>query len=192
MFAQYEELKATMIKATNNYHQFSAKQFKTVYKSVLPMAKQKPYGSNVQFIFRQHIQPWHPSSTLVHEAGVAVLRLAPAKFWDFSEKLFEAQNDYFDVNVVNETRNQTYRRLAKLGATVGVNEDEMYKLLEIPDKPAKDGSLNVGNAVTDDLKVLVKVRTLLTQICTSNQLNIAPRWIVWSVSTSRRQSCSMA
>lgn len=131
--------------------------YKTVYNKLLPMAKEKPYGNNVQFIFRAHIQPWHPSSTLVHEAGVAVLKLAPTKFWDFSAKLFEAQTEYFDVNVVNETRNQTYKRLAKLGAAVGVKEDEMYKLLEIPDKPGEDGSLNSGNGVTDDLKVLVKV-----------------------------------
>lgn len=62
----------------------------------------------MQFIFRQQIQPWHPSSTLVHEAGVAVLRLAPSKFWDFSAKLFEQQKEYFDVNVVNEPRNDTY------------------------------------------------------------------------------------
>jgi hypothetical protein len=43
------------------------------------------YSSKVQILFRQQIQPWHPSSTLVHEAGVAVLKLQPAKFWDFSK-----------------------------------------------------------------------------------------------------------
>lgn len=63
---------------------FSAKMFNTVYTSVLPLIKQK-YSSKVQILFRQQIQPWHPSSTLVHEAGVAVLKLQPAKFWDFSK-----------------------------------------------------------------------------------------------------------
>lgn len=132
--------------------------FKTVYNNVIPKTKGKPYENKVQFVFRQQVQPWHPSSTLVHEAGVAVLRLAPNKFWDFSEKLFEAQNDYFDVNVVNETRNNTYKRLAKLGSTVGVDENKMYSLLEVSDKPGSDGSLNTGNQVTNDFKVLVKVR----------------------------------
>ena len=131
--------------------------FKTVYNNVLPKAKGKPYENNVQFLFRQQIQPWHPSSTLVHEAGVGVLRLAPDKFWAFSEKLFEAQNDYFDVNVVNETRNNTYKRLAKLGSGVGVDESQLYKLLEVPDKPGQDGSLNIGNQVTNDFKILIKV-----------------------------------
>jgi hypothetical protein len=63
---------------------FSAKMFNTVHTSVFPLIQQK-YSSKVQVIFRQQIQPWHPSSTLVHEAGAAVLRLQPTKFWDFSK-----------------------------------------------------------------------------------------------------------
>lgn len=131
--------------------------FKTLYKNVIPKAESKSYANNVEFVFRQQIQPWHPSSTLVHEAGAAVLKLAPSKFWDFSEKLFDKQTEYFDVNVVNETRNNTYQRLARIGATCGVDEKQMLDLLQVPDKPAADGSLNIGNGVTNDLKVLVKV-----------------------------------
>lgn len=36
----------------------------------------------------------------------------------------------------------------------------MYDLLKISDKPAEDGSLNTGNGVTNDLKVLVKMNRL--------------------------------
>ena len=43
---------------------YSAKMFNTVYTSVFPLIKQK-YASKVQILFRQQIQPWHPSSTLV-------------------------------------------------------------------------------------------------------------------------------
>lgn len=82
------------------------------------------------------------------------------KFWDFSQKLFEQQKDFFDVNVVNETRNQTYKRLAKIAGSVGVDEEKVYGLLEISDKPGKDGSLNSGNGVTDDVKVQVKANRL--------------------------------
>ena len=92
----------------------------------------------------------------VHEAGTAVLRLAPDKFWNFSAKLFEKQKDFFDVYVVNETRNDTYKRLAKIAGTVGVSEEKVYGLLEVPDKEV-DGSANVGNKVTDDVKLMVKV-----------------------------------
>ena len=135
---------------------FSAKMFKTLYSSVLPDVPQK-YPAKVQFLFRQQIQPWHPSSTLVHEAGAAVLRLAPDKFWPFSEALFEHQKEFFDVNVVHEARNDTYKRLAKLAGSVGLEETKVFELLEIPDKPGEGGSLNTGNKVTDDIKLMVKV-----------------------------------
>ena len=138
------------------------------------MVKSK-YPDKVQFIFRQQVmwsatleaivfgsdiqqvQPWHPSSTLVHEAGLAVLKTNPDKFWDFSKALFDKQTDYFDVNVVNETRNKTYERLAKLAEEVGVDSKKVYSLLEVSDKPDKDGGVNIGNQVTDDLKIVVKV-----------------------------------
>lgn len=64
------------------------------------------------------------------------------------------------MNVVHETRNQTYGRLAKLGASVGVNEEAMYDLLHIDDKPKADGALNEGNGVTNELKVLVKMNRM--------------------------------
>ncbi|KAI1819770.1 thioredoxin-like protein [Xylaria intraflava] len=141
---------------------YSAKQFNTIYNVIAPLIRSNPkWAGSVQFIFRQHIQPWHPSSTLTHEAAVAVLQVAPEKFWPFSEALFKNQTSYFDISVVNESRNQTYRRLAKLAATVGVDEAAIYDRLAIPDKPADDGSLNVGNKVTNDLKVLVKIDRLV-------------------------------
>ncbi|KAI4090851.1 MAG: hypothetical protein LQ344_004498 [Seirophora lacunosa] len=134
--------------------------FNTLSSSILPCLSEK-YPRKVQFIFRQQIQPWHPSSTLCHEAGAAVLRLEPDKFWDFSKVLFDHQKEFFDVNVVKETRNETYRRLAKLASEVGVDEGEVYGLLEIADKPGDDGSLNTGNGVTSDVKVMVKVNRLM-------------------------------
>lgn len=140
---------------------FSAKIFKTVYSSPLRDTLLKKYGQQVVTIFRQQIQPWHPSSTLTHEAGYAVLKLSPDKFYEFSEKLFERQTEFFDVNVVNETRNATYRRLAKIAAEVGVDEAKVYGLLEISDKPGEDGSLNSGNGVTDAVKLQVKANRLV-------------------------------
>jgi len=89
------------------------------------------------------------------------MKIEPSKFWPYSSLLMQNQKDFFDVNVVNESRNETYKRLAKLGGSIGVNEDQILKMLEISDKPAADGSLNTGNAVTDDLKVLVKMARLV-------------------------------
>jgi hypothetical protein len=76
------------------------------------------------------------------------------------QALFDDAKLFYDVNVVNETRNKTYERLAKIGAKIGLNEKEFYNLLHISDKPDKDGSLNTGNQVTNDLKVLVKMNRM--------------------------------
>jgi protein-disulfide isomerase len=89
-----------------------------------------------------------------------VQKVDSSKFYDFSEKLFDQQKDFFDVSIVNETRNTTYKRLAKIAGSVGVDESKVYKLLEISDKPGEDGSLNSGNGVTDDVKVQVKANRL--------------------------------
>jgi protein-disulfide isomerase len=122
------------------------------------------YKHKVVFIIRQHIQPWHPSSTLVHEAGLAILRLTnnnSDRFWMFSAALFAHQKEYFDVNVVNETRNATYRRLAKLGAeSQYVDEEAMYALLKVADVPGEDGGLNIGNQVTGDVRTITKMARL--------------------------------
>lgn len=77
-----------------------------------------------------------------------------------SQALFTDAKSFYDVNVVNETRNESYKRLAKLGGSVGIDESEMLKLLWINDKPGPDGSLNIGNGVTNDLKVLVKMNRM--------------------------------
>ncbi|KAK8122460.1 hypothetical protein PG984_011130 [Apiospora sp. TS-2023a] len=142
---------------------FSAKQFNTLYHTVVPLVQgSSEWSAGLEIIFRHQVQPWHPSSTLTHEAAVAVLKLAPEKFWAFSDALFQQQKDFFDVNVVNESRNQTYKRLAKVAAGVGVDESKVYGLLEISDKPGPDGSLNSGNQVTNDLKVLIKMARLVS------------------------------
>jgi len=135
---------------------FSAKLFNTFYTSVRPIVTEQ-YASKLQVIFKQQIQPWHPSSTLVHEAGAAVLKVAPEKFWEFSAVLFKRQAEYFDEKVVNETRNNTYKRLAALAATVGIDEKKIFDLLVI-----KEGDgLNKGNGVTNDIKLLVKANRVI-------------------------------
>lgn len=142
---------------------FSAKMFATLVETVAPAVRANPaWARSLVVVFRQQVQPWHPSSTLMHEAALAVLRLSPAAFWSFSAALFDCQADFFDVSVVDEPRNQTYRRLARLAAkTAAVEEKDVYALLEVPSKPAEDGALNVGNAVTDDLKLLTKMNRLV-------------------------------
>lgn len=134
--------------------------FKTLKEQVIPHVQSSAsLAPKVQFVFRQQIQPWHPSSTLAHEAALAVQRLAPDRFWDFSAALFARQAEYFDEAVLAEPRNETYRRLAELaGSSAGVDAGEVYKLLEVKGGgPAK----NQGNAVTADVKLIVKMARLV-------------------------------
>ncbi|KAL2125037.1 hypothetical protein VTJ04DRAFT_1402 [Mycothermus thermophilus] len=162
---------------------FSAKIFRTLTTSVIPHIRAHPtLASRVQIILRQQIQPWHPASTLVHEAALAVQRVAssspssdsgaaaaPARtahevsalFWAFSAALFDSQASFFDEAVASEPRNATYRRLAALAReSVGVDEEAVYNLLRVPDQ--KDGAeaKNVGNGVTADVKTIVKMARL--------------------------------
>lgn len=74
--------------------------------------------------------------------------------------LFGQQKSYFDVHVVNETRNATYGRLAGLAGSVGVDEGEVLKLLKIAESEV-DGQANVGNGVTNDLKLHIKAARLV-------------------------------
>ena len=88
------------------------------------------------------------------------------KFWEFSKALYDKQTDFFDVSVVHEERNNTYKRLAKIAAGVGIDEKKIYSLLEVSDKSDKDGSKNIGNGVTNDIKLMVKV----CRSCTTNHI----------------------
>ena len=62
---------------------------------------------------------------------------------------------------MNEGRNETYARLAALAEKVKIPKTDVLKLLNVSDKPGEDGSLNIGNGVTDDVKLMVKVSTRL-------------------------------
>ena len=52
---------------------YSKKMALTFEKVVIPLIRfNGHYSGKVKIIFRNQVQPWHASSTLVHEAGLAV------------------------------------------------------------------------------------------------------------------------
>jgi len=57
-----------------------------------------------------------------------------------------------------------YKRLAKLGVSVGVEEKDVYELLKVADKPGERGYLNIENEVKDALKQFVMVRGFVQHI----------------------------
>jgi len=95
---------------------------------------------------------------MTHEAGLAVERVDPSKFWAFSVALFRVQTQYYDSSTATETRLDMYKRLAKLAEeTVKVPAAEVLKHLNF--EPVQIGSSeghNVGNAVlTSDVGRLI-------------------------------------
>lgn len=130
---------------------FSAKQFKTLFDDVFPSLP-----ANVTFVFRSQVQPWHPSSTLVHESLIAVSLLQPDKFWEYTRKLFEVSDKFYDSHTVDEARSATYYRLSRIASSVGVNESKFLDLLTIKGLSHDDTGKNGGNKVTDLLKLQIK------------------------------------
>ncbi|KAF8638600.1 hypothetical protein AX17_002141 [Amanita inopinata Kibby_2008] len=132
---------------------FSAKMALVIDSVLVPLVSAgAKYDGKVKIIIRPHVQPWHASSTLTHEAGLAVLRASPENYWKFSLALFKHQGDYFDVPSQNLTPLQIRDKLAQLAAQVIPSKavEEFKELLRHKTTP------NGGNAVTDDLKYTIK------------------------------------
>ncbi|ETW84097.1 hypothetical protein HETIRDRAFT_439015 [Heterobasidion irregulare TC 32-1] len=110
------------------------------------------YDGKVKVIIRPQVQPWHASSTFTHEAGLAIARVAPENFWQFSLLLFKQQEDYFDIPTSTLTPLQIREKLAALAAQVipASKVGEFNDLLRLKSSP------NGGVAVTDDLKYTIK------------------------------------
>ncbi|KAI9322894.1 thioredoxin-like protein [Dichotomocladium elegans] len=131
---------------------FSAKFYRKMREQVWPYVEAN-YPNKVQFIFRQQVQPWHASSTLVHEAALAVEKIDASKFYPFSDALFANQSQFFDEAVENKTRRQLVDEVATMAAQVGVPADKVKELLENGTGEPK----NAGNAVSADLKLAIKL-----------------------------------
>lgn len=115
-----------------------------------PLLSSPKYDGKVKIILRPHPQPWHASSTLVHEAALAVAKVAPAAYWAYSLALFKAQEGFYDIPMESSTPAATRDKLASLGKESGTLSDgeiqAVKDLLKLKDTP------NGGNGVTDDLK----------------------------------------
>ncbi|KAJ2847937.1 hypothetical protein IWW36_003586 [Coemansia brasiliensis] len=93
----------------------------------------------------------------MHEASLAVERLAPQNFARFSEALFTHQQDYFDEATVNLTRTEIYQRLADLALSINAVDDRQALLQLLDIQQTSDAPRNAGNAVTADLKYHIKL-----------------------------------
>ncbi|KAF5363597.1 hypothetical protein D9756_000304 [Leucocoprinus leucothites] len=132
---------------------FSAKFSRAIDNFIAPLISGGgKYEGKVKVIFRLQVQPWHAASTLTHEAGLAVLKASPDKFWTFSRLLFDNQDDYFDKATLDLTPRQIRDKLASLAGQV-ISREAVEKFRDLL---ALKGSANGGNGVTDDLKYNIK------------------------------------
>ncbi|KAF8549698.1 hypothetical protein OG21DRAFT_560920 [Imleria badia] len=133
---------------------FSAKISRTIDSVLKPwFDKGGKYYGKVKLIVRLQVQPWHASSTLTHEAALAVVRASPDNFWVFSRKLFDEQENFFDIPSSTLTPLQIREKLVDIADSVIQDKgkvEEFKELLKLK------GSPNGGVAVTDDLKYTIK------------------------------------
>lgn len=132
-------------------------------QTVLPLIETNPaVAESLSIVLRQVPQPWHASSTYVHEAVLAVSKvLAGDSSQGFSDPsviqtfqkfflslLIDHQKEYFDSAVADETPNQTRVRLAELAAEHGVDKQKVMDALWTEERKQ--------SAVVPDLKLAVK------------------------------------
>jgi len=71
---------------------FSAKMYKVLIDDVMPSL---PADSGVDLLIQSVPQPWHPQSTYMHEASLAVKEVDETKFLAACRALFENQVQFF-------------------------------------------------------------------------------------------------
>jgi len=147
---------------------FSRKMSNNLNATVKPLIENGgKYDGKVKAIIRQQVQPWHSSSTLVHEIVLAVVRVSPEKFWEFHLALMNGQEDFYDIPSSKRTPTETRSKLIELALPI-VGEDkkgELHDLLSHKTTP------NGGTAVTDELKYTIKFSR-------QNSIHVSPT-VLW-------------
>jgi len=140
---------------------FSARLFKRFTTEVIPFLSEDA-ASSVRVIFQQLPQPWHPQSTLLHEAVIAVRHLyGLEKTNEFQTVLFQHQKSFYDSATEDMPRAKIAEALAELAASKisGVDKDAVLERLRVDRSDPE--VLNGGTASTRVLKFYVKQHRLL-------------------------------
>ncbi|GAA5898589.1 hypothetical protein JCM5296_005935 [Sporobolomyces johnsonii] len=142
---------------------FSKKQLNGVRNELIPLIENNQLvKKHLSVVICQVVQPWHSSSTLVHEAALGVSKVLTdqgsasfddpkvvSKFQEYFFKLMDKQEEYYDEPCAVESPNQTRERLADLAASIGVDRESFIKAISV-------GKGNSGTSVTNDLKLQTK------------------------------------
>jgi len=130
---------------------FSGKMW-AVVQQALPR-----FDPRVTVVLHQVVQPWHPQGTMVHEAALAVKRVAPEAYADYVSAVVTsfAAGRFTDEATWGSTRADIYDELLSIlgdhAALQAVDADAVAALLK---QPEGGGGIrgNGGNAMTQEIK----------------------------------------
>ncbi|CCU98349.1 unnamed protein product [Malassezia sympodialis ATCC 42132] len=145
---------------------FSAKQLLNFDRDAVPLliGDEAPFAGQVRVVVRPVPQPWHASSTYLHETALAVARLAPSEraalahpttnpFWVFSQALMRESERWYESPVRGKSGDQVRAELAALA--VHVLSDEPRRagtppLVSLPDDTPLGQAVRAWTRVSDD------------------------------------------
>ncbi|KAF8318155.1 hypothetical protein DL93DRAFT_2076137 [Clavulina sp. PMI_390] len=152
---------------------YSAKIMRNAIEPVIkPAVTTGALKDKVQLLIRLQVQPWHVFSLPTHEVAIAVGRVSPESFWDYTVALLKGQDAYFDNPTAHSTPTEIRESLLKLASTIpSIGEAKIPAIRELVslnfDGPAK----NDGVPVTPDIKWHVK-------LARQNSVHVSPT-VVW-------------
>uniref|UniRef100_A0A7S1WTV5 Thioredoxin-like fold domain-containing protein n=1 Tax=Alexandrium catenella TaxID=2925 RepID=A0A7S1WTV5_ALECA len=129
---------------------FSKKMMMTLKEVTAAVEASCP--GQVQWLFCNVIQPWHPQSCMMHEVCLAVSAKKAEATWPFIWALFDKQESFFDDQVMDKSRKQLYEEMAAIAeSAVGVPKADVLGAL------ALQGAGNSGSQVTQLVKWYTKM-----------------------------------
>lgn len=132
---------------------FSAKIFNKLNDEIIPLIDSKHPGQ-FEFILMNVPQPWHPTSSIMHEVALAVGKVSPQSFWEYSKLLFLNQKQFYDEVTFDKSRKEIIKELIEIAqSNLDVDLVKLNKLLDID---TKGDVTNKGNKITKDLKYFIR------------------------------------
>lgn len=127
---------------------FSCRMFRTLYEQVLPAIKaNKTKATTIAIKIYHVVQPWHPQSTLVHEAAMAIKKVdttdAYLEYLLSVCKKFLEEEKFTDADTWTKARDLVYGDLL----SGHPKQEDAMKILS-PEGIVGNG----GNLVTQDIK----------------------------------------
>jgi protein-disulfide isomerase len=126
----------------------------------------------LKVVFQQVPQPWHPQSTLLHEAALAAWIIGGTSevYQKAYRAILDAREQFVDAETYDKTRTQIYQELAKVVCPAcGLDESKFLDVLKLD---TSNGQRNSGNGTTQALKWYAKMhrqRTVhVTPTCAIN------------------------